>query len=200
MKKRIWDLYAPIYERAMRADRKLYQFMYVRIPTRIQGKEVLELAAGPGVLARYLAPAARRMVATDYSDGMIAEARKGDCPENLTFEVADATALPYRDDSFDVVLIANALHVMPEPEKALREIDRVLRAGGTLIAPNFVGHTDSLGSRLWSGVLRLAGIRFEHQWTGRAYMDFLEANGWRVTFQKELAARISLLYVECARK
>ena len=34
------------------------------------------------------------------------------------------------------VLIANALHVMPEPEKALREIDRALRLGGILIAPN----------------------------------------------------------------
>jgi ubiquinone/menaquinone biosynthesis C-methylase UbiE len=50
--------------------------------------------------------------------------------------VADATALPYADDSFDAVLIANALHVMPEPEKALREIDRALRLGGILIAPN----------------------------------------------------------------
>ncbi len=71
--------------------------------------------------------AAKRMIATDYSGGMIREAKKGAIPANLTFEAADATALPYADDSFDVVLIANALHVMPEPEKALREIDRVLR-------------------------------------------------------------------------
>ena len=51
--------------------------------------------------------------------------------------MADATALSYADDSFDAVLIANALHVMPEPEKALREIDRALRLGGILIAPVF---------------------------------------------------------------
>ena len=43
-------------------------------------------------------------------------------PSNLHFEVADATTLPYDDNSFDVVLIANALHVMPAPEKALKEI------------------------------------------------------------------------------
>ena len=65
MKKKVWDRYAPLYERAMRSDRKLYQFMYVRIPTQIQGKEVLELATGPGLLAKHIAPAARRMVATD---------------------------------------------------------------------------------------------------------------------------------------
>ena len=199
MKKKLWDLYAPIYERAMHSDRKVYQFMYDRIPPVIRGKEVLELSTGPGLLAKHVAPAAKRMVATDYSDGMIAEAKKGSYPENLTFAVADATDLPFEDDSFDAVLIANALHVMPEPEQALGEIDRVLRDGGILIAPNFVEHSAGFTSRLWSGILRLAGVRFEHQWTGREYLDFLKEQGWNVTFQKELTARITLLYAECER-
>ena len=129
MKKKLWDLYAPIYEKAMRADRKVYAFMYERIPAVIRGKEVLEIATGPGLLAKHVAGAAKRMIATDYSDCMIREAKKGVAPANLTFETADAKNLPYADDSFDAVLIANALHVMPEPEKALREIDRVLRPG-----------------------------------------------------------------------
>ena len=46
MNKKIWDLYAPIYERAMRADRKVYAFMYERIPTVIRDKEALEIATG----------------------------------------------------------------------------------------------------------------------------------------------------------
>ena len=200
MKKTLWDFYAPIYERAMRSDRKVYQFMYDRIPEMIRGKEVLELAAGPGLLAKHVAPAARRMVATDYSEGMIAEAKKGPCPKNLTFAVADAADLPFEYDSFDAVLIANALHVMPEPEKALGEIDRVLRDGGVLIAPNFVEHNAGFTSRLWSGILRLAGVRYEHQWTGREYLDFLKDHGWNVTFHRELTARITLLYVECERE
>lgn len=51
MTKNIWNLYAPIYEHAMRSDRKVYQFMYDRIPQVIAGKEVLELATGPGAAA-----------------------------------------------------------------------------------------------------------------------------------------------------
>lgn len=200
MNKRTWDLYAPIYERAMRADQKIYDFMYERVPTVIRNMDVLEIAAGPGLLAKHVAPAARTMVATDYSDGMIAQAKKGDRPANLRFEVADATKLPYADGSFDAVLIANALHIIPEPEKALREIDRVLRPGGILIAPNFVEHKGTLLSRLWSGILVLAGVRFEHQWTGAEYLAWLEAHGWRVTFSKEMAARITLMYAECERK
>lgn len=164
MNKRMWDLYAPLYERAMRGDRKVYQFMYDRIPRVIRGKEVLELA-------------------TDYAEGMIREAQKGPCPANLTFEVADATALPYPDTSFDVVLIANALHIMPDPEQALREIRRVLRPGGLLIAPNFVEHNQGVVSVLWSGILKLAGISFAHQWSAGEYLAFLRKNGWEVLYQ-----------------
>ena len=199
MKKRTWDLYAPIYKQAMKADQKIYDFMYGRIPAVIRDKEVLELATGPGLLAKHVAPAAKRMIATDYSDGMIAEAKKGDCPENLTFEKADAMQLPYRDDSFDVVLIANALHIVPDPEKVLSEIDRVLRPGGLLIAPNFVEHKGTLGSRIWSGILRLAGVKFEHQWSAEEYVRFLEANGWQVTFSRKMEARIAMMYAECER-
>lgn len=114
----------------------IYQTMYDRIPKVIQEKDVLEIATGPGLLAKHVAYAANKMIATDYSEGMIAEARKGKYPANLTFEVADATDLPFDDSSFDVVLIANALHVMSDPEKALMEIKRVLKDKGILIAPN----------------------------------------------------------------
>ena len=88
MTKKIWDLYAPIYKRAMKADQKIYDFMYQRISAMVRGKEVLEIAAGPGLLAKHIAPAAKRIVATDYSEGMIREARKGKIPANLQFERA----------------------------------------------------------------------------------------------------------------
>ena len=142
-------------------------------------KEVLELATGPGLPAKHVAPAARRMVATDYSDAM---------------------KLPYEEGSFDVVLIANALHIVPDPEQVLKEIDRVLRPGGLLIAPNFVEHKGTLGSRLWYGILVLAGVRFEHQWSAQEYLDFLADNGWHVAFSREMAARIVMMYTECERK
>lgn len=200
MNRKTWDLYAPVYQLAMKPDEKIYTFMYKRISRVIRGKKVLEIATGPGLLAKNVAWAAETVTATDYSEGMINTAKKGGCPSNVTFEVADATALPYDDSSFDVVIIANALHVMPDPEKALSEIDRVLKTKGVLIAPNFVEHQTGFVSRLWSGLLGIAGVRFEHQWSVDEYRAFLEENGWRVVNCKVMASRISMAYTECVRK
>ena len=200
MKGKIWDLYAPIYSRAMRAEERSYAFLYRRIPKLVRAKEVLELATGPGVLAKRIAPVTKRMLATDYSEGMIAEAKKGACPNNLRFEVADALSLPYADASFDAVIIVNALHLLPEPERALREIARVLRPDGILIAPNFVKKRERLAGRCWELLLVLAGLRFTNQWTAEEYRAFLEKYGWEVLFYKELRARMPLLYTECKRR
>ena len=84
----------------MKADQHIYEFMYKRIPDVIRDKEVLELATGPGLLAKHIAPAAKKIIATDYSEGMIKEAEKGYNPPNLTFETADAMALPYDHAAF----------------------------------------------------------------------------------------------------
>ena len=199
MKGKIWDWYAPIYKRAMRAEERSYAFLYRRIPKLVRAKEVLELATGPGVLAKRIAPVTKRMLATDYSEGMIAEAKKGACPKNLRFEVAAAMDLPYADASFDAVIIVNALHLVPEPERALREIARVLRPDGILIAPNFVKKRERLVGRCWEAVLGLVGVRFEHQWTAGEYLAFFRDNGWEPLFYKEMQARMPFLYVECRR-
>ena len=199
MKGKIWDWYAPIYKRAMRAEERSYAFLYRRIPKLIRGKEVLELATGPGLLAKRIAPVTKCMLATDYSAGMIAEAKKGACPRNLRFEVADALSLPYADACFDAVIIVNALHLLPEPERALREIARVLRPDGILIAPNFVKKRERFVGCCWEAVLGLVGVRFEHQWTVGEYLAFFRDHGWELLFYKETQARMPFLYVECGR-
>ena len=55
MNKKVWDIYAPIYEKAMRMDRKYYGYMYNRIPVKIKDSDVLEIATGPGLLAKHVA-------------------------------------------------------------------------------------------------------------------------------------------------
>ncbi len=53
---------------------------------------------------------------------MIAEAKRDNQSAKLHFSVQDMFRLPYADKSFDVVIVSNALHIVPQPEKALQEI------------------------------------------------------------------------------
>lgn len=192
----IWNIFAPVYEFATRSQKSIYDYMYERIGEVAQGKDVLELATGPGMIARHIAPHANHVVATDFAPKMIETARKAKNPENVRFEVADATSLRFEDKSFDVVVIANALHIIPNPEKALAEIRRVLKDDGVLIAPNFIFREG--GKRnLWQKFLSLVGVRFAHEWTENEYRSFLKANGWTIEMSYVLKGRIDLAYVEC---
>lgn len=73
----------------------------------------------------------------------------------------------------------------PVYEKALSEINRVLRTDGILIAPNFVGHKKGTVSKIWAGILKLAGIKFEHQWTPEEYLKWLEEHDWKMPLNSE---------------
>ncbi len=163
----------------------------------VKGKEVLELATGPGVIAKQVAVEAKRMTATDFSEKMLAMARRGIVPFNLDFERADASSMQYDDESFDVIIIANALHIIPDPEKVLSEIRRVLKKDGLLIAPNFIHDNTKKISGIFSRALSCAGVVFEAKWDADGYKAFLEENGFRVKHSKQLASTIPLMYTEC---
>ncbi len=200
MSKTIWDKFAPIYSLTMKSQKNIYNYMYSHIGEAVAGKNVLELATGPGMIAKHIADKATFVTATDFSPDMIAQAKKGNNPVNLTFEIADASDLQYEDKSFDVVIIANALHVVPNPEKVLSEIDRVLVNDGLLICPTFIHRTTEKKENLWAKILKLVGIHFEHQWTAEEFSNFIESNGWKITASEVVPGRIDLMYAECVRK
>ena len=196
MKKTVWDFFAPIYEASMKSQKNIYDYLYQNISRAAEEKAVLELATGPGMIAKHIACAAKSVVATDFSPNMIETAKKGEVPQNVTFEVADATSLPYADKAFDLVVIANALRIIPEPQKALAQIKRVLKDGGLLIAPNFI-FRKSGAKNLWQKILALVGIKFAHEWTAEEYLAFLRENGLKIGKSQIIKGRIDLLYVEC---
>ena len=193
---KIWNFYAPVYNVFMRQNQSAYKKMYRRIRKEIYGREVLELAAGTGLISKNTAETAASYLATDFSENMLAQAKHGKMPENLRFMKADASDLPFEDDMFDTVIISNALHIIPEPEKVLAEIKRVLRPEGLLIAPNFIHETPGLMARFTSGLLEKCGIVFEAKWDRNDYREFLEENGFKVKTSAVLKASIPLMYTE----
>lgn len=116
----------------------LWRLATVRALDPHPGDDVLDLAAGTGTSSAAIARTGARVVASDFSPGMIAvgKQRFGHV-NNLRFEQADATALPFDDNAFDAVTISFGLRNVIEPRKALAEMRRVTRPGGRIVICEF---------------------------------------------------------------
>ena len=197
--KNFWDKNAGRYDRFMRKDRAAYDKMYALIRPVVKGKTVLELAAGTGLIAKNIVNAAAHIEASDTSAEMIREAKRRNHSAKLYFSVQDMFCLPYADESFEVVIVSNALHIVPQPEKALAEIHRVLRDDGVLIAPTFTHAENSFFGNSKAFFLKLAGFPLHSRWTSEEYLCFLQQNGWTVRKSDVLKASFPLTYVECVK-
>ena len=175
--KNFWDKHAGRYDRFMRKDRAAYDEMYALIRPVVKDKTVLELATGTGLIAKNIVNAAAHIEATDASVEMIAEAKRDNQSAKLHFSVQDMFRLPYADKSFDVVIVSNALHIVPQPEKALAEIHRVLKDDGVLIAPTFTHAGNSFSGKVRAFFMKLAGFPLHSKWTSEEYLRFLRQNG-----------------------
>ena len=197
--KNFWDKNAGCYDRFMRKDRAAYDEMYALIRPIVRHKTVLELATGTGLIAKHIVNAAAHIEATDASAGMIAEAKRDNRSAKLHFSVQDMFCLPYAEESFDVVIVSNALHIIPQPEKALQEIKRVLKDDGVLIAPTFTHAGNSFSGKVKAFFMKLAGFPLHSRWTSEEYLRFLRQNGWTVLKSTVLKASFPLTYAECVK-
>ncbi len=197
--KNFWDKNAGRYDCFMRKDRAAYEEMYALIWPVVEAKTVLELATGTGLIAKSIVNAAAHIEATDASAEMIAEAKRDNQSAKLHFSVQDMFCLPYADKSFDAVIVSNALHIVPQPEKALAEIHRVLKDDGVLIAPTFTHAGNSFSGKVRAFFMKLAGFPLHSKWTSEEYLRFLRQNGWAVRKSVVLKASFPLTYAECEK-
>ena len=153
------------------------------------GQSVLDLAAGTGSSSIALNLEGVRVVASDFSQGMLAEGRKRH-PE-LEFVFADATNLPFAANEFDATTISFGLRNVVDVEKALREMFRVTKPGGRVVICEFSRVQNSLLRPLYEFYLkrllpvfsRMAGQKPE------AY-DYLAESILAWPSQKKLAKKI----------
>lgn len=131
--RRYYDVFAATYE-TRRDGRGRYHDLLDELEIdfalpSIRGREVLEVGCGTGLLLRAFAQEARRAVGVDLSPGMLAHARA----RGLEVVEGSSDALPFADASFDVAVSFKTLAHVPDLGRALAEMARVVRPGGTLI-------------------------------------------------------------------
>ena len=116
-----------------------------------RGGDVLEVGVGTG-LALPLYDDRVRVTGIDYSDEMLAKARKRVAEDRLIHVAAlrqmDARHLDFPDDHFDTVAAMHVLSVVPEPERVMAEIARVCRPGGQVVISNHFQRDDGFLARI----------------------------------------------------
>ena len=145
-----WDKVAGLYDTIELTNGKVYREMLAttrRIVPR--GAKVLDCAAGTGELSFAAAVKAETVLCTDLSENMLKTAKKKALArhkDNVSFAERNIFDLQENDNTYDIVIAGNVLHLLDAPEKAVRELYRVVKPGGKLLLPTFItkGHGEFL--------------------------------------------------------
>jgi ubiquinone/menaquinone biosynthesis C-methylase UbiE len=144
---------------------------------------VLDVATGGGHTALAFASIVRRVVAYDLTEPMLSAARahvRARGAANVEFVAGDAAALPFRDESFDVVTCRTAAHHFSDVAAAVREIHRVLRPGGSLLLQDILGHDDAQASAFLLEVEKRRDPSHVRSYRAAEWKAFLRAVGLTV--------------------
>ena len=196
--KKFWNFCVFMYDFWHNLERKSYRIVADNICSDLKGSEdILEIACGTELLTKVITKKYDNLnyKAIDYASKMIDICKKKNI--NASFEIADAENLPYHDNSFDVIIIANALHILSNPSKVINEIKRCLKRGGVIYAPNFLTPS-TFKERFILGVIRKFGYKVYNEFTLENFMDFLKSNGLKVNKKFTYKCFRTLLFVKCS--
>ncbi|MGN0675568.1 MAG: class I SAM-dependent methyltransferase [Oscillospiraceae bacterium] len=175
-----WDKAAGIYDIAELVNGRVYHAMLEGVKQIVpRGTNVLDCAAGTGELSIAAAEKAESVLCTDMSLSMLEQAkrkcqRKG--LDNVFFEERDIFDLDDADNTYDIVIAGNVLHLLDAPEAAVRELYRVTKYGGKLILPTFMLNENSMALVI-TKLYGLFGFRPHENYNFRSYRRMLENSG-----------------------
>ena len=171
----IYDIFANIINK--KVHKKLKEIVANEIT---KDDDVLECACGTGMLTKVVAPKSKSIIATDFSSKMLKRAKKK-CKKynNVEFMNANIMKLDFDDNSFDIVIAANVIHLLDDPIKAINELDRVCKENGKIIIPTYMNKDDNGNTSGFAKRVGKAGADFKRQFTYDSYKDFFNELGYK---------------------
>lgn len=193
-----WQRHARRYDRSTRMLARPVPRMLELARSALTGRaRVLEVGAGTGLLTAAIAPVVETLVATDYAEAMLGElttrVRTANL-ENVTCQTANLQELPFADGSFDAVLAANVLHLVPDLTRALASARRVLAPGGLLVAPTYL-HRETWRAAIMSRLFALTGFPGARRFSLGSLVEALTAHGFAVDGTETIAGPLPIGFV-----
>ena len=175
-----WDKWAAFYDFSESFNRRAYKAMLNGVRAVVpEGAKVLDCAAGTGELSIAAAEKAESVLCTDLSLSMLEIAKKK-CSrqgiENIRFEERSIFELDDPDDTYDIAIAGNVLHLLDEPQEAVKELARVVKNGGKLILPTFM-LWEKGKKELLIKIYSLFGFNFAKNYNSAEYKKMLESCG-----------------------
>ena len=150
------------YDRSTRKDMERFRALATRLRTVLpQGGDMLEVAPGPGFVAIEMAKGGTyRVTGLDVSRTMVelAQRNAADAGVDVAFRQGNASAMPFADESFDLLACSAAFKNFSEPHKALEEMYRVLRPTGTALVLDLRRDVPMSEIRRYFGALELSTV------------------------------------------
>ena len=182
----VYDLFENIY------NKSVYQSTGESVAKYIKNTDrVLECACGTGAISIFIAPVCKELLATDYSVGMLKQAKKKlKNYDNIEYKMVDITDIEAEDNTFDIVVAGNVIHLLPDPQRAMKELTRVCKDGGRLVIPTYI-NGDEGTNKLAVKFLEKLGASFKCQFDAESYERFFEDMGYENVTYEVVRGRMS---------
>ena len=176
-----WDYIANFYDFFENLyNSKVNQELCKKVAERMSANDnVLECACGTGMISVHIATKCRSLVATDFSQGMLAKSRKR-CKKikNIRVEKANILQLEYPNEAFDKVVAANVIHLLNQPDIAISELIRVCKKGGKIIIPTYIIMKEHGISTILIRLINHFTKTFLYQFNEQSYKNFFNKQGY----------------------
>ena len=182
----VYDLFENIY------NKSVYQSTGESVAKYIKNSDrVLECACGTGAISIFIAPVCKELIVSDYSVGMLKQAKKKlKNYDNIEYKMVDITDIEAEDNSFDVVVAGNVIHLLADPQRAMNELTRVCKDGGRLVIPTYI-NGDEGTNKLAVKFLEKLGASFKCQFDAESYEKFFEDMGYKNVTYEVVRGRMS---------
>ena len=175
-----WDKISPLYDLFENVyNYKVYSGTGKKVAEFIDTTDVvLECACGTGAITVCIAGKCRKLIATDFASGMLKQtARKCRKFNNVSIKKADITNIKCGNNRFDKVVAGNVIHLLPDPGKALAELERVVKPGGKIIIPTYINMSKK-SAGLAVKFVEFLGADFKKQFDFDSYKSFFTDMGY----------------------